>query len=137
MPKAEAFETKPVVDRSEAAAHRQSVELPWDQVVQELMLLLGDRLAAMVADVQDARTVRRWAKGEHTQRNPQIEQRLRCALMIARLLGEHDSREVVQAWFQGLNPSLDDRTPVDVLTDEDDTEAQRAVLRAARAFIAH
>jgi hypothetical protein len=128
----------PKLARSSAAAHRSSVALPLDQVVQALIVILGDRLAAKVAGVQDARTVRRWAKGEHTQRNPQLEQRLRCALMIAHLIGEYDSREVVQSWFQGINPSLNDRVPVTVLRDEQDPEAaQRDVLRAARAFIAH
>jgi hypothetical protein len=122
----------------EQSAHRESIELPPDQVVQKLLLVLGERLVSRLAEVQDPRTVRRWASGEHAQRDPSMDQRLRAALMITRMMEERDSREVIQAWFQGLNPSLDDRVPLTVLLDDQDPERSQArVLVAARAFIAH
>ncbi len=45
--------------------------------------------------------------------------RLRVAYQAARLLAERDTNEVVQAWFQGLNPVLGDRLPARLLRDGD------------------
>jgi hypothetical protein len=35
----------------------------------------------------------------------------------ALLLNESDGREVTQAWFQGVNPQLDDRSPARLLRE--------------------
>ena len=40
------------------------------------------------------------------------------------------------AWFLGMNPLLDDRSPLLLLSDGDLDEAQPAVMGAARAFVA-
>ncbi|WP_423185123.1 hypothetical protein [Arthrobacter sp. NyZ413] len=55
---------------------------------------------------------------------------------MAALLAERDSRAVVQAWFQGMNPQLEDLAPARLLHDGDTDEAARQVLAAARAFAA-
>ena len=47
-----------------------------------------------------------------------------------------DSPAVAQAWFLGMNPLLDDRSPLLLLSDGDLDEAQPAVMGAARAFVA-
>jgi hypothetical protein len=69
--------------------------------------------------------------------NPSDERRLRLAYQIARLIGEKDSPGVVQAWFQGLNPQLDDRSPARLLREGDVDEVGPLVLAAARAFAAN
>jgi hypothetical protein len=52
------------------------------------------------------------------------------------MLAERDTAEVVQAWFQGLNPQLDDRSPARLLREGDLDEVGPLVLSAARAFAA-
>lgn len=47
-----------------------------------------------------------------------------------------DRPEVARAWFQGLNPQLDDRSPARLLREGDLDETGPAVLGAARAFLA-
>ncbi|HZI97808.1 MAG TPA: hypothetical protein VFD41_09825, partial [Actinomycetales bacterium] len=64
------------------------------------------------------------------------ERRLRLAYQIATLVAENDSAEVVQAWFQGLNPQLEDRSPARLLREGDLDEVGPVVLSAARAFAA-
>jgi hypothetical protein len=64
------------------------------------------------------------------------EQRLRLAHQIASLIAEKDNPGVVQAWFQGLNPQLDDRSPARLLRDGELDDAGPKVLTAARAFAA-
>ncbi len=65
----------------------------------------------------------------------EVEDRLRFALQVALLLSEHDAPRVVQAWFQGLNPHLEARSPARLLRDGDLDEVGPLVLAAARAFL--
>jgi hypothetical protein len=62
--------------------------------------------------------------------------RLRHAYHVAALLAARDTRAVVQAWFQGMNPHLDDVPPARLLREGQVEEAAQAVLAAARAFAA-
>ena len=61
---------------------------------------------------------------------------MRVAYQVARMLAERDSNEVVQAWFQGLNPALGDRSPARVLREGAVDEVGPQVLAAARQFAA-
>jgi len=65
----------------------------------------------------------------------EIQQRLRIALQIAIPLAEAESAEIAQAWFQGLNPQLDDRSPASLLRAGDLDDAGPTVIAAARAFL--
>ncbi|MBX4378005.1 hypothetical protein K4H02_23405, partial [Mycobacterium tuberculosis] len=51
--------------------------------------------------------------------NPEDVERLRIAYRAARLITARDTPAVAQAWFQGLNPVLDDRAPALLLRDGD------------------
>jgi len=86
--------------------------------------------------VRETRAVRQWAEGTRVIQDKTDEQRLRLAYQVAMLVGERDSAEVVQAWFQGLNPELEDRSPVRLLREGDLDEVGPLVLAAARAFAA-
>ncbi len=44
-------------------------------------------------------------------KNGGVEPRLRMAFRIAQFIAQQDSPGIVQSWFQGLNPELDDRSP--------------------------
>ena len=109
---------------------------PIDEVVAELRHLLGARLVAFVAGVKETRAVHEWVDGERSVGNDERERRLRTALQVALLLGQRDDPSVVQAWFQGLNPQLDDHSPAMLLREGNIDEVGREVLRAARAFSA-
>jgi hypothetical protein len=60
---------------------------------------------------------------------------LRVALQVALPLAESESPEIAQAWFQGLNPQLDDRSPARLLREGELEEVGPAVIAAARAFL--
>lgn len=109
---------------------------PIDEVVAELRHLLGARLVAFVAGVKETRAVHEWIDGERSVGNDERERRLRTALQVALLLGQRDDPPVIQAWFQGLNPQLDDHSPAMLLREGNIDEVGREVLRAARAFSA-
>jgi hypothetical protein len=121
--------------RPDFAAHDRAYRLPLDAVVAELRDVLGARLVAYVAGVTETRAVREWAEGVRAPRSP-VPERLRLALQVTEMLHGRDSAGVVQAWFQGLNPRLEDRSPARVLREGDLEEVGPRILAAARAFAA-
>ena len=98
--------------------------------------MLGAKLVAYLGRVKETRAVRQWADGSRAIANPEDVERLRSAYRVARLITERDSAAVAQAWFQGLNPILDDRAPALLLRDGDLADVGPQVLAAARQFAA-
>lgn len=84
----------------------------------------------------ETRAVWQWSDGTRTIANPDDVGRLRIAYRAARLITEHDTHAVAQAWFQGLNPVLDDRAPALLLRDGELADVGLQVLDAACQFAA-
>lgn len=112
------------------AVHTRATRASMSEVAAYLQAVLGQRLTAVAAGVNDAKAVGQWARGARVP-HPEAERRLRDAYQVACLLLEYDKPETVRAWFAGMNPHLGDQPPALVVA----TDAAR-VLEAARAFIA-
>lgn len=125
--------TPPLVKaRVDHEAHRKATTAAFPEIVEGLVSIIGRRLTAYIASVKDARALDRWMKNQRPQKD--VQERLRLAYRIAALLAEADSPAVVQAWFIGLNPELDDDVPISLLrSGEIETDGKR-ILGAARAF---
>jgi hypothetical protein len=122
-----------IIATSAESLHRQALTASLAEIAGVLQDLLSRRLAAYVAGVKDGKTVTRWATGEITEiREPAVEQRLRTAYEIVRLLLEVEAASTVRAWFIGLDPLLGDRSPAEAIHAGELREA----LTAARAFAA-
>jgi hypothetical protein len=120
--------------RPDLEAHAHAVRAEFATVADELRGALGARLAAYVGGVKETRAVHEWA--EEDRRPSEITQRrLRLALQVATMIAAADGPEVAQAWFQGLNPQLDDRSPARLLREGDLDEVGPLVVSAARAFL--
>ena len=119
--------------RPDLDAYETSIRLSLPDVVGRLNEILSPKLVAYLADVSETRAVKEWATGERSPKT-NVEPRLRMALRVALFLNQRDSPRVVQAWFQGLNPQLDDVSPLRLLRTEAPGDAGPAVLAAARAF---
>jgi hypothetical protein len=117
--------------RPELAAHRAATSASFANVVGELSGALGKKLTAYLAGVKDTRAIDRWIAGAEPYKG--ADERLRRAYVVALTLRESDHQRMVQAWFTGLNPELDDRSPIRLLAEGSEDDA-RAVLGAARAF---
>ncbi|MBC7595753.1 MAG: hypothetical protein H7288_17755, partial [Kineosporiaceae bacterium] len=90
---------------------------------------------AYLGSVTETRAVRQWADG--VRRPPaEVARRLRLAYQVAGLLAERDQPPVVQAWFQGMNPQLEDIAPARLIREGNPDEVGPRVLAAARAFAA-
>lgn len=114
------------------ASYERVTRMDFPTVVRELEELLGAKLVAYIAGVTEARAVRQWGRSEREPRRD-IPERLRIALRAALVLSESEGPGVVQAWFLGLNPQLDD-SPARLLREGDLAQASPEVLGAAQAF---
>jgi hypothetical protein len=120
--------------RPDFAAHTKAVRASFPELASELRALLGARLVAYLGSVRETRAVRQWADGEREPSND-VQNRLRVALQVALPLAEVESPQIAQAWFQGLNPQLEDRSPARMLREGELEEVGPAVIAAARAFL--
>ena len=108
--------------------------MEFPELVGELSEILGPKLVAYLAGVGETRAVRQWSSGVRAPRPP-VPERLRLTLQVAWLIARHDNASVARAWFQGLNPQLDDRSAARLLREGDLDEVGPLVLSAARAFV--
>lgn len=121
--------------RPDLAAHRRAVQASFPEIVTELVQILGKKLTAYIGGVKDTRVVERWMQGG-IEPYRDADSRIRLAYQIARTLSDHEPARVVQAWLTGLNPELQDRTPIRLLKEEDVEKVGPELLNAMRAFLA-
>jgi hypothetical protein len=120
--------------RPDYAAHLRSVRAPFPEVASTLRAILGAKLCAYLGSVKETRAVHEWADGIREPSAP-TQQRLRLALQVAVAISDVDGPEVTRAWFQGLNPQLDDRSPARLLREGHLDEVGPDVIAAERAFL--
>ena len=122
------------VDRTTASvdAHRDQVRRDFADIVAFLKDYLGVGAISVIAGGADAKTIGRWAEGGPVRRDRDaVEQRIRTAYQAYRMLQDVEASQTVRAWFLGMNPQLDDSSPIEALAEDQG----RAVLSAARAFV--
>lgn len=112
------------------AAHRDSVQVGDSDLVSAVVSKLGTRLVCFVVD-KDKSTVSRWKSGD-TAVPDEASKRLRLVYQIFRLLEGSESDHTIRAWFIGMNPQLDDDSPLEAI----EAGRYKDSLVAARAFLA-
>ncbi|HUK76985.1 MAG TPA: hypothetical protein VL117_05215 [Thermoleophilia bacterium] len=120
----------------ERACHRLSMKMSFPEIARELGAILGGKLVAYIGSVTETRAVRQWAQGERRP-SAAVEARLRLAFRAAKCISDLDGREIAQAWFQGLNPMLDDVSPARLLREGDLERDGQAFIAAEKYFIAN
>ena len=103
--------------RPDLLAYREATTLEFPRLVNELTKVIGKKLTAYIASVKDTRAIDRWIAGSESYKG--VEERLRFAYRLAKMINDHEGPRVVQAWLTGLNPELKDRVPIRLLRDED------------------
>ena len=120
--------------RPDLQSHARVARMDFRAVADALRTILGARLTAYIGNVGETRAVHGWVDGER-QPSEATKRRLRHALVVAMTVADGDGPEVTQAWFQGLNPQLDDRSPARLLREGELDDVGPAVMAAARAFL--
>jgi hypothetical protein len=122
------------IARPDYGAHVRAVRSTFPEVVAGLRDVLGLKLCAYLGSVKETRAVNEWAEGVR-EPSDAVQQRLRLAFQVAQAIADVDGPEVARAWFQGLNPQLDDRSPARLLREGDIDEVGPEVIAAERAFL--
>jgi len=124
------------VSPADLACHNRAIRMAFPVLAAELRELLGARLVAYIGSVHETRAVREWAEGRRGPSSAAVERRLRLAYELASCIADVDGRQVAQAWFQGLNPLLDDVSPARLLREGDLDEVGPLIVAAERQFLA-
>jgi negative regulator of replication initiation len=111
-------------------AHSQSIGEELDNVLRTLVQVLGKKVVAAVVK-KDVRTVQRWTTSGSASAGIEEQRILRDMFQIYSMLSEFDGDHTIRAWFLGMNPALNDHSPVDVLIEG----RSRAVVAAARSYV--
>src|SRR5260370_24591774 len=102
--------------RPDLSAYWEATTLEFSKLVTELTGILGKKLTAYIASVKDTRAVDRWMGGSESYKG--VEERLRFAYRLAKIISDHEGPPVVPAWFTGLNPEVNDLVPIRLLREE-------------------
>lgn len=103
--------------------------------VQILVENLGAALTSHMLG-KTTSTIGRWAQGSNKPAALEDERRIESTFQIFQHLmkgeGAPRSNHAVRAWFIGMNPQLDDRSPAEAIADGE----YRRVMAAARSYTA-
>src|SRR6266849_210079 len=91
-------------------AHTRAIRASVPEIATRLQEVLGQRLTAVVAGVNDAKAVGQWARGVRSP-HPDAERRLRDTYQVVGLLLEYDAPETSRACFPGTTPHLGAQPP--------------------------
>jgi hypothetical protein len=127
--------TLPGASPVDVSAHHASIKTSIAAVVEQLTGILGAQLVAYLGSVKETRAVREWIEGTRAPRG-EASQRLRFAYRVAKCIADSDGVETAQAWFQGLNPLLDNVSPAQLIRTGDlDNDGPR-IIAAEERFLA-
>jgi hypothetical protein len=118
--------TPPAAERLD----HDATTLPISEVAGYLQGQLGQRIAAHLAGLRDAKQIGRYRKSDGPTPNQTTDLRLREGYKIVRMIVESFDEKTARAWLFGTNTRLDDEAPVDILRRAEDP-AQFAPVRAA------
>jgi uncharacterized protein (DUF2384 family) len=117
-----------------SAAHQLDIEAS-SRSIREIAAYLqdtvGQRVAAAIAGLADAKQIGRYAR-EEAQPHGTTERRLREGYKVVRMLVDAYDDKTARAWLFGTNTRLDDQAPVEVLGAAIDTADFTMVVQAAR-----
>lgn len=106
------------------------------EISRYLQETIGQRPAAAIAGLGDARQIGRYASADGPAPREVVERRLREGYKVVRMLTDAYDAKTARAWLFGVNSRLDDQAPIEVLGEAQDTATFAAVVRAARQLAA-
>jgi hypothetical protein len=120
--------------RTGLIAHIESTKLSFQEIVTQVTNVIGRKLTAYITSV-DVRTVERWLEGD-TVPHGEADPRLRFTYLLVMPIADQDKPAVVQSWLTGINPELNDRTPIRLLREQNLESVGPELLSAQRSFLA-
>ncbi|MFE6891955.1 XRE family transcriptional regulator [Streptomyces sp. NPDC057694] len=115
--------------QAEARALRTVTELKPAQMAQQLQETFSQKVTALIAGVEDSKQVGRWARDQNAPRIDS-ENRMRAACQVFAFIADCENGHIARAWMLGMNPQLDDTSPIEAIAKGRFKE----VMAAARSF---
>ena len=106
--------------------------LPIAEIATYLQKGLGQRMAAFLAGLSDAKQIGRYAQEDGPEPRAAVARRLRHGYKVVRMISDAYDAETAKAWLFGTNTRLDDQAPIEMLRAAESPEQFTAVVRAAR-----
>lgn len=106
------------------------------ELARYLQDTIGQRPAAALAGLSDARQIGRYATPDGPEPRDLVERRLREGYKVVRMLSDAYDAKTAKAWLFGINTRLDDQAPVEALGEAQTSAQLAAVVRAARQLAA-
>jgi uncharacterized protein (DUF2384 family) len=110
----------------------EAVTKPMEEIAAYLQAEVGQRVAASMAGLADAKQIGRYARENGPAPSELTERRLRHGYKVVRMLVDAYDGKTARAWLFGTNTRLDDAAPIEVLGSATETTQLAAVVRAAR-----
>jgi hypothetical protein len=110
----------------------EATTLPIAEIAAYLQQAVGQRVAAALAGLADAKQIGRYARAGGPEPHAATERRLREGYKVVRMLADAYDGKTARAWLFGINTRLDDQAPVEVLGAATESAQFAAVVRAAR-----
>lgn len=106
--------------------------LPVAEIAAYLQGSLGQRMAAFLAGLFDAKQIGRYAREDGPEPRAVVARRLRHGYKIVQMIGKTYDAATAKAWLFGTNTRLDDQAPIQLLRVAESPEQFTAIVRAAR-----
>lgn len=123
--------TPPAAERLD----HDATTLPISEIAGYLQDQLGQRIAAHLAGLRDAKQIGRYRKAGGPVPNQTTEMRLREGYKVVRMIVESFDEKTARAWLFGTNTRLDDEAPIEVLRRAGEPAEFAAVRAAARQLV--
>ena len=104
------------------------------EIARWLQEQLGQRMAAHLAGLNDAKQIGRYGREDGPAPSSRIGRRLREGYKIVQMIVLAYDAKTAKAWLFGTNTRLDDDAPIERLGAATTTEEFVVVKRAARQF---
>ncbi|MEU5397507.1 XRE family transcriptional regulator [Streptomyces tibetensis] len=114
---------------AEARALRVTAGQTPAEMARFLQETFSQRVAAFIAGVEDHKQVGRWARGQNAPRIDS-ESRLRAACQVFNFIANCENPHIARAWMMGMNPQLEDDSPIEAIS----VGRHKEVMAAARSF---
>ena len=112
-----------------------AVTLPIAEVAGYLQDELGQRIAAHLVGLRDAKQIGRYRKDDGPRPNQTTDLRLREGYKIVRMIVASFDERTARAWLFGTNTRLEDEAPIDVLRRAMEPAQFAGVRAAARQLV--
>ncbi|WP_051813811.1 hypothetical protein [Streptomyces sp. NRRL S-340] len=115
---------------TEATAHAGTVQASTAAIARFLQDNFGQRLTAFIAGIEDPKQVGKWCSGQNSPRIDS-ELRLRAAYQVFQMITLAENCHTARAWMIGMNPQLEDDSPVQAIAEDRHKDA----MAAARSYL--